>query len=257
MTISNRSDLDGMTRVGRLVAMAHAFIASHIEPGISTGELDERGARFLRSHGARSAPQLTYDFPGFNLISVNDEIVHGIPGSRRLAAGDLVKIDVTAELDGFVADAARTIALPGAAPVARRLARVTRQAFAAALEAAVPGEPVRRIGRAIERTARKAGFAVLRELTGHGVGRTIHEEPTVPNYDDRSLRAVLREGMVLAVEPMLASAPATVVDAPDGWTLKTSNGAWAAHHENTIVVRRGRPLVLTELAPGDDGLALA
>lgn len=116
MTISNRSDLDGMQRVGRLVGEAHAYLATQVSPGISTAELDERGARFLRARGARSAPQLTYGFPGFNLISINDEIVHGVPGHRRLAPGDLVKIDITAELDGFVADAARTIALPAAPP---------------------------------------------------------------------------------------------------------------------------------------------
>lgn len=245
MTIASRGDLEGMERVGRLVAEAHRYLATQVVPGMTTEELDERGARFLRARGARSAPQMTYGFPGFNLISVNDEIVHGVPGSRRLGPTDLVKLDVTAELDGFVADAARTIAMPEAPSVAHRLADCARQAFTAALRAVGPGRPVRLLGRAIERTARRAGFAVLRELSGHGVGRTIHEPPTVPNFDDHGERARLVEGLVLAVEPMLASRPARVVEAADGWTLRTHNGALAAHYENTIMIRHGRPVILT------------
>lgn len=245
MTISNRGDLEGMQRVGRLVAEVHEYLATQVAPGITTAEVDDLGARFLRARGARSAPQLTYGFPGFNLISVNDEIVHGVPGPRRLAAGDLVKIDVTAELDGFIADAARTIALPGASRQARRLATCARQAFLAALGAFTPGTPLRSIGRIIERSAQRAGFAVLRELAGHGVGRTIHEAPSVPNYDDPTERAAVHEGLVLAVEPMIASQPAKVVEDADGWTLRTHNGALAAHYENTIVVRHGRAVILT------------
>jgi len=245
MTVSNQSDLEGMERVGRLVAEAHVWLATQVAPGITTAELDDHGARFLKARGARSAPQFTYGFPGFNLISVNDEIVHGIPGPRRLDPGDVVKLDITAELDGFIADAARTIVLPGAPPVANRLARTARQAFKSAMHVIAPGQPVRLIGRAIERTAHRAGFAVLRELTGHGVGRTIHEHPTVPNFDDPRERAVLHEGLVIAVEPMLSSRPAAVVEDQDGWTLRTSNGALAVHYENTIMIRNGKPVILT------------
>ena len=245
MTISNSGDFTGMQRVGRLVAEAHIWLSTQVTPGITTAELDERGARFLRTRGARSAPQFTYGFPGFNLISVNDEIVHGIPGARVLLPGDVVKLDITAELDGFIADAARTIVLPGAPAVAKGLARCARQAFRSAMHVVAPGAPVRLIGRAIERTARRAGFAVLRELTGHGVGRTIHEKPTVPNFDDPRERATLHEGLVIAVEPMLASSPAGVVEDSDGWTLRTSNGALAVHYENTVTIRNGKPLVLT------------
>lgn len=237
--------MEGMQRVGQLVADAHAYLAAEVKPGLTTAELDELGARFLRARGARSAPQFTYGFPGFNLISVNDEIVHGVPGPRRLAPGDLVKIDVTAELGGFIADAARTIALPGASSIARQLAKCASQAFDAALGVFAPGRPLRSIGRVIERTAERAGFAVLRELAGHGVGRTIHEPPSMPNFDDPSERALVHEGLVLAVEPMIASKRARVVEDPDGWTLRTHNGALAAHYENTIVLREGRPLILT------------
>lgn len=248
MTISSRGDLEGMERVGRLVAEAHAYLAAQVAPGMTTGELDELGARYLRTRGARSAPHLTYGFPGFNLVSVNDEIVHGIPGPRRLLPGDLVKIDITAELDGFVADAARSIALPAATPVARRLAQCARAAFSAALGVAGPGTPIRGLGRAVERTAKRAGFAVLRELCGHGVGRTIHEAPSVPNFDDPNEHSTLHEGLVLALEPMLSSRPTRVREDADGWTLRTHNGALAAHYENTIVIRAGRPVILTALS---------
>lgn len=248
MTVASRADREGMERVGRLVAEAHAFLAEQVAPGMTTGELDDRAASFLTARGGRSAPQFTYGFPGFTLLSVNDEIVHGIPGPRRLAAGDLLKIDVTVELDGYVADAARTIPLPGASPAARRLARAARQAFDAAMAAVAPNAPVRRLGRAVERSARKAGYWVLRELTGHGVGRTIHEDPTVPNFDDPDANDRLHEGLVLAVEPMLSTEPAHVVESGDGWTLRTHNGALAAHYENTIVIRGGKPVVLTATA---------
>lgn len=245
MTIGSKSDLDGMRRVGRLVADAHAYLARQVRAGITTAELDERGARFIRGRGGRSAPQLTYRFPGFNLISVNDQIVHGVPGSRVLHAGDLVKLDITVELGGFVADAARTIAMPGGPAVGRRLARCARRAFTAAMAQARDGLPARGIGRAIEQEVARDGFAVVHELTGHGVGRTIHEAPTVLNYEDPRDRVVLREGMVLAVEPIITERPSSTVEDRDGWTIRTRNHALAAHYENTIVVRRGRPLILT------------
>ena len=245
MTLGSRADLDGMRRVGRLVADAHAFLARHVAPGITTAQLDERGAKFIRARGGRSAPQLTYRFPGFNLISVNDQIVHGVPGERVLARGDLVKLDITVELGGFVADAARTIALPGAPEVARRLMRCARRAFTAAMKEARDERPVRGIGRAIEHEVARDGFSVVRELTGHGVGRTIHESPTVLNYEDPRDRAILHDGMVLAVEPIITERPSRTVEERDGWTIRTRNHVLSAHYENTIVVRHGRPLILT------------
>jgi methionyl aminopeptidase len=249
MTISSQADLAGMHAVGRLVADALSYLVAEARPGISTGQLDDLGARFLRQRGARSAPQLAYGFPGCTCISVDDEIVHGVPGPRRLRSGNLVKIDVTAELGGFVADAARTVALPPVPSVARRLIRCARRAFRAAMAAARPERPVRVIGRAIEREVRRGGFAVLRELTGHGLGREIHESPTVANFEDPSEQSLLHDGLVAAVEPLIAERAAQVIEDPDGWTLRTHNGALAAHYENTIVIRRGEPLVLTATWP--------
>jgi methionyl aminopeptidase len=245
MTISSKEDLAGMTRVGRLVGEALREMKAAVRPGMTTAELDAVGAAWLRRHGARSAPQLTYGFPGFNLISVNEEIVHGVPGARRLAPGDVVKIDVTAELGGYIADAAVTVLLPPVSPAGRKLRKCVRSAFEQGLGAARAGNPVTAIGRAVEGEVRRHGFSVIRNLCGHGVGQTIHEAPPVPNFYDPTVRDRLTEGLVITIEPMISAAPARTVQEPDGWTIRTHNRSLSAHHEHTIVVTRGEPLVLT------------
>lgn len=247
MTISSKEDLAGMTRVGRLVGEAIREMKAAARPGMTTAELDKVGADYLRRQGARSAPQLTYGFPGFNLISVNEEIVHGVPGSRRLMGGDVVKIDVTAELGGYIADSATTVLLPPVSPVGRKLRKCARAAFDRALGVARTGNRVNDIGREVEREVRKYGFSVLRNLCGHGVGRTIHEAPEVPNFYDPRSGTPLTEGLVLAVEPMISAEPSQLVTEPDGWTVRTINRSLTAHYEHTIVVTHGRPLILTAL----------
>jgi len=245
MSIESDEDLRGLQHVGRMVALILAEMQSAAVPGITTAALDAIGGAAMKRLGVRSAPQATYRFPGFTCISINEEIVHGVPGPRRLSTGDLVKIDVTAEAGGYVADAARTVIIGRGSALASRLRHSTVSALRAALSAARTGKPVSAIGRAVERQARRDGFAVVRELCGHGVGRTIHEDPQVPNYENRWQRDVLTEGLVIAVEPMLTVAPARAVQMRDGWTIRTSNRALAAHEEHTIVVRRDGPLVLT------------
>jgi methionyl aminopeptidase len=245
MTIKSDFELVAMQRVGRLVAQTIARMRAEVRPGVTTAALDDVAARFARAEGARSAPQISYNFPGFTCISVNEEIVHGIPGPRVLAPGDVVKLDVTLELDGYMADSAVTVVVPPVTQEAQRLQRAARVAFNQGLAAARAGRQLRDVGRAIEAVARREGLTVLRELTGHGIGRRIHERPSVPNWADPEARDVLREGLVLALEPMLSAAPARVVEEADGWTLRTHNRALAAHHEHTIVIRRGAPLVLT------------
>jgi methionyl aminopeptidase len=234
VTVSSKSDLAALERVGALVAQALQLMERETRPGLSTAQLDAIGERFLRQHGARSAPQLSYDFPGFTCLSVNDQIVHGVPGPRVLAPGDVVKIDVTAELDGYVADAA--------------LRKCAHRAFDRAMAVARAGTPIREIGRVVEEEVKRHDFAVVREMCGHGVGRSIHETPSVPNYYSMLTRGVLTEGMVLAVEPIISARAARVIEEPDGWTLRTDNGSLAAHHEHTVVIRRGEPLVITKLA---------
>ncbi|HJU64573.1 MAG TPA: type I methionyl aminopeptidase [Gemmatimonadaceae bacterium] len=245
MTITTRSDLDGLSYVGRLVALALREMRAAVRPGITTAELDRVGARFLGRHGARSAPQLTYGFPGFNCISLNDEIVHGIPGERALKPGDVVKLDVTAELDGYIADSALTVVLPPRPPVASRLYRCAQSAFSRAMRAVRAGAPVSNIGRAVEREVSRWDFHVIRELSGHGVGRTIHESPEVPNWDTGDHSELLQPGMVLAVEPLVSARRSTVVEEADGWTLRTRDHSLAVHHEHTVVVTRGAPVIVT------------
>ena len=245
MSIDSEDDLLALRRVGALVARALSAMEAAFAPGMTTADVDDIGAAVLRGSGARSAPNLVYGFPGFNLISVNEEIVHGIPGPRRLLPGDLVKLDVTAELDGYIADGARTVALAPSLPIARRLRDSARRAFAGALSQVRAGRLVSTIGRAVERSVAHDGFSVIRSLSGHGVGRTIHEPPSVPNYFDRHQLDVLTEGLVLTIEPLISERPCTVVEEADGWTLRTHNRTLAAHFEETIVVMSGAPLILT------------
>lgn len=245
MSIENDRDLYGMQRVGAVVAEALAAMTEVTRPGVTTAEIDAAGADVLFRHGARSAPAEVYGFPGVNLISVNDEVVHGIPGQRVLAAGDLVKLDCTAQLGGYIADAAVTVPLPGAHPTALALAEAARSAFSAGLAEARAGQPIHTIGRAVEREVARRGFAVIPGLAGHGVGRTIHEEPTVWNEYHPGDRRPLTEGLVITIEPLVTPRRSTPTEDTDGWTIRTGDGGWAAHHEHTIVVRRGAPLILT------------
>ena len=237
-----------MQYVGRVVALTLEQMRAAAQIGRTTAELDAVAAATFRRFGARSAPQLAYGFPATTCISINDEIVHGIPGARRLEPGDVLKVDVTAELDGYVADAATTILLPPATLTSIRLQHATLSALRAALSVARAGERVSVIGKAVEGEARRFGFAVVRELCGHGVGRKIHEQPSVPNYEDPFSRDILTKDLVIAVEPMLTQSPTRAMETADGWTIRTRSGCLAAHEEHTIVIRAGTPLVLTAAA---------
>jgi len=248
MTIRTDGDLEGLRHVGRLVAGCLARLQTSVRPGMTTAELDAIARDWLGARGATSGPERDYGFPGFTCLSVNNEIVHGIPGPRVLRPGDLLKIDVTAVCDGYVADAAVSVALPPVPPVAARLMDCVREAFAAALVVTRPGAPVVAIGRAVQSVVARHGFHVVRELSGHGVGRRVHEPPEVPNYDEPRCRETLHAGLVLAVEPIVAAAPAPVREAADRWTVLTGDGSLAAHYEHTLVVRTGDPLVLTAAA---------
>ncbi len=248
MSIDSEDDLLALRRVGALVARALSAMEGAVAPGMTTADVDDVGAGVLRASGARSAPHLVYGFPGFNLISVNEEIVHGIPGRRRLQPGDLVKLDVTAELDGYIADGARTVALAPSRPTARRLRDSARTAFTRALARVRAGQLVSTIGREVERSVAHDGFSVIRSLSGHGVGRTIHEPPSVPNYFDEHQLDVLTEGLVLTIEPLISARPCKVVEEADGWTLRTHNRTLAAHFEETIVVTNAAPMIITSAA---------
>jgi methionyl aminopeptidase len=246
MSIEGPEDLEGLRRVGAVVARARDAALAEVRAGVTTGELDEVGRDVLRAHGARSAPQLAYGFPAWTCISVNDQIAHGVPSHDKvLREGDLVNVDVSAELDGYWAD---TGASAPVGRVTRRLAkllRATREAQAGAMQQARAGRRLNGIGAAVERHARKAGFRVVRMLGGHGVGRHIHEPPHVSNVFDRRDPTVLWEGLVLTVEPFLTTGATHVVEMDDGWTLRTPDGSVGAQFEHTFVVTNGRPIVLT------------
>lgn len=245
MTISNQEELEGMKAAGKVVARVLGALVPKVKAGVTTGELDRVAEAMLEGFEARSAPRMVYGFPGSVLVSVNDEVVHGIPGERVLQGGDVVTVDVTVEKDGFMADAARTVLVPYASVEKKRLAACARVAFSEAMKVARAGNRVRDVGAAIERTAHRHGFSSIRDLCGHGIGRTIHEPPEVPGIDYEGATQVLEEGMVLAVEPMISTgADLTRLD-PDGWTIRTTDGSLSAHYENTIVITKGRPLVLT------------
>jgi methionyl aminopeptidase len=245
MSIESPGDLESMRLVAQITRETLDALARHVRAGITTGELDAIAAAILTKHGARSAPALVYGFPGRVLISINDEIVHGIPGPRALQRGDLVKLDVTVEKDGYIADAARSVIVDASSRTARRMVACVEAAFNAAAAVARAGTRVNEIGRAVEREVRRHGFAVVRGLSGHGVGRTIHEEPSVPNQYNAWQRDVLTEGLVLTIEPMITAGSAEPVTAADGWTIRTRDGSLSAHHEHTLVITRDQPLILT------------
>lgn len=245
MSIQSAGDWAGLTQIGRIVRLTLEALVVAVRPGVTTTELDAVANRVLKRYGARSAPALVYGFPGTVLISVNDEVVHGIPGPRPLVRGDVVKLDVTLEKDGYVADAARTVIVDEGSEDARRLVACAEAAFLAGVSVARAGTRVNEVGRAVEREVRRAGFSVIRGLTGHGVGRTIHEPPSVPNHYDPWQRDVLSDGLVLTIEPIIAMGRGTAITAADGWTVRTEDGSLAAHHEHTLVITQGAPVLLT------------
>jgi methionyl aminopeptidase len=245
MSIDGQQDVDGLKRAGAAVAEARDTMAQHVAPGVTTRELDEIGRQVLKRHGARSAPQLAYDFPGTTCISVNDELAHGIPGSRVLREGDLVNIDVSAELDGYWADSGASFAVGQVAPRLRNLLHTTRAALSDAMHEARAGAPIRQIGRVVERRAKRNGFRVVRDLCGHGVGRHIHEAPHVPNTFDRRNPDKLHEGLVITIEPFLTTSANRFIEDADGWTLRTPDGSVGAQFEHTLIITRGEPIVVT------------
>jgi methionyl aminopeptidase len=246
VTIDSDDELEGLRRAARVVAEARDTMVAAVTPGVTTGELDLIGREIFRRHGARSAPRVTYNFPGSTCISVNDEAAHGIPSlARHLREGDLVNIDVSVELDGYFSDTGVSTPVGVVPAIAQRLLDATRDAQRDAMFTARTGNRLRDIGKSVESRARRHGFRVIRNLYGHGVGRGLHEDPSVPSFDDHQ-RMVLHDGMVLAVEPFLSVSASFVVDDPDGWTLRTSDGSLVAQFEHTMVVTNGGPIVLTE-----------
>jgi methionyl aminopeptidase len=245
MSIKSNLELEKLQAIGKIVRRALDAMAAAAHPGVTTAELDRIGARALEAEGAESAPPKIYGFPGAVCISVNDEAIHGIPGDRILRSGDLLKLDLVAEKEGFFADAAVTVEIGDVSPAARALVRCAESAFRASLSAACAGNRVYEIGRAVEAETRRCGFSVMRDLCGHGVGRSIHEEPSVPNYHEPRCRSRLTNGLVITIEPIIAAGSGRGELQRDRWTVRTADRSLSAHYEHTLVVTKGRPILLT------------
>lgn len=245
MSINTPEELASMRAVGEIVRLMLDAMKQAVRPGVTTAELDEIGSKVMRQHGAQSAPQLVYKFPGVNCISVNDEAVHGIPSERTVQEGDLVKLDVTVEKDGFMADAAITVGVGQVPEESERLIACAERAFDKAMLVARAGFRVSEIGRAVEREVRRSGFSVIRDLGGHGIGRTIHEAPRVPNFADPAANEILTEGLVITVEPIIAAGSGRAAVDKDGWTVRTLDRRPSAHYEHTLVITKGEPILLT------------
>ncbi len=246
MTIENQADVEGLRRIGSIVSLVLDEMLKAAQPGMTTRELDAIGERLLEGHGARPAPRLTYDFPGATCISINEQAAHGIPGDRVLAPGDVLNVDVSAELNGYFADTGGTTVLPPASSQKKLLCHAARTALENAMQVARAGRPMNAIGAAIQETAKRFGFKVIENLGSHGVGRALHEEPEhIAGYFDPSDTRVLKEGMVITIEPFMSTKSRRVEEAADGWTLVGAKGNLSAQFEHTLIITRGDPIVVT------------
>jgi methionyl aminopeptidase len=246
VTIENELQLEKLRTVGRLVARTLEAMGKALEPGITTGELDGLGRALLEKEGARPAPELTYSFPGATCISVGPACAHGIPGETVIKAGDLVNIDVSAELGGYFGDTGASFAVPPVSRRVERLCRDGRRAMWAGIRAARPGGRLNEIGRAIESFAGKNGYSLVRNLSSHGVGLSLHDEPgEIPTWYEPRDRRTIPEGLVFTIEPFLSLGADWVDEADDGWTLSPPGGQATVQYEHTLVATRNGPVILT------------
>ncbi len=246
MTVDSDEDLEGLKKCGRVVSSTLAAMGAYMEPGMTTAELDAYGRTLLEREGARSSPQLEYDFPGTTCISVNEVCAHGIPGTRVIEAGDLVNIDVSAELDGFVTDTGGSFIVPPVKPAHAALCKATRIARDKAIRAVKAGSKLNVIGRTIEQVAAKAGYTIIENLASHGVGRSLHEEPgSIPGYYDPTDKRRLWDGAVITIEPFLSTGGTWAEELEDGWSLTTPPGIFAAQYEHTLVVTKRGAIIIT------------
>lgn len=246
MTVSNEDDLAKLQEIGRIVANTLEAMAAALEPGMTTAELDLIGRQLLEKAGARSGPELVYEFPGATCISVNEEVAHGIPGSRRIQAGDLVNIDISAEKNGLFADTGASFAVPPITNATKRLCRDGKRAMWIGLRQVGANKPLAGIGQAIGQFAEKNGYTLVRNLASHGIGHSLHEEPKeISTWPDRSERRIMNEGLVFTVEPFLSLGAEWAEDGDDPWTLFSEPRAPTVQYEHTVVATRNGPLVVT------------
>lgn len=249
MSITKESELIGMKKASEAVACTLKEMSSYAQPGMTTKQLDNYGAEILSDFGAKSAPYLTYGFPGWTCISVNNEFCHGIPsGKKVLKEGDLVNIDVSAELEGFWSDNGNSFVLGEDINRHQKLVDASKQILYKAIHCIKGGVRISDIGHLIETEAKKRGYKVIKNLTGHGTGRSLHEEPgEIANYRNRSNRTRFKKNSVVAIETFISTTSTYAETLSDGWTMVGNKGGFMAQHEHTIVVTEGKPIILTEI----------
>ena len=245
ITLKSAHEIDLMRRAGKITAAARALAGEMVRPGVTTREIDSAVEHFIRQQGAVPSFLNYNGFPASACISINDEVIHGIPGDRVLQDGDIVSVDVGAYVDGFHGDCAATFACGSISPEAQRLIDVTRQSFFEGIRYAKEGYRLYDISAAIQEYVESNGFSIVREFVGHGIGAHLHEDPAVPNYGRKGRGPRLLRGMTLAIEPMVNAGKADIWQLSDGWTVKTQDGKYAAHYENTILITDGEPEILT------------
>jgi methionyl aminopeptidase len=248
MSITKETELTGMRKASEAVAYALKEMRNYVQPGMTTKQLDNYGQQILTHLGAKSAPYLTYGFPGWTCISVNNEFCHGIPSDRILLEGDLINIDVSAELNGFWSDNGGSFVLGADINKHQKLVESSKQILQKAIQNIKGGVLISDIGSLIETEAKRRGYKVIRNLTGHGIGRSLHEEPTeIANYRDRFNLTRFKKNSVVAIETFISTTSTHAETLNDGWTMVGNKGGFMAQHEHTIVVTDGRPIVLTEM----------
>jgi len=248
MIAKTNEDFENLKTIGRIVAEIRDALKDATKPGITTKELDELAGRMFEERGALSGPKGEYDFPGYTCISVNEEVAHGIPGSRTIKEGDIVNVDVSGSYNGYFADTGISFVVGDGYPEKEKLCEVAQSSFDRAMIKVKAGSRLNQIGKAVEREAKAQGLHVIKNLTGHGIGKSLHEAPQyVLNYFDAWETTILKEGMVLAVEPFISQKAEHIVEAGDGWTFVTPDKSLVAQVEHTVIVTNGEPIILTKL----------
>ncbi|MDI6713142.1 MAG: type I methionyl aminopeptidase [Anaerosomatales bacterium] len=245
MLLKSPAEIEVMREAGRITASALRVVGEAVVPGVTTAQLDEIAAEHIRKEGGKPAFLGYRGFPATLCVSVNDEVVHGIPGKRRLREGDIVSVDCGVVVDGYYGDAAMTFPVGQVSDEARRLMDVTRDALDAAIARCRPGMRLGDVGNAVQTVVERAGFSVVREYVGHGIGRSMHEEPQVPNFGRAGTGVTLKPGTVLAIEPMVNAGGYAVRSLDDGWTVVTADGSLSAHFEHTVAITEDGPSILT------------
>jgi methionyl aminopeptidase len=247
MIVQTEEDLRALKEIGRIVAKIREDLKSRTKPGVTTKELDEIAGKMFNDFGAISGPKGEYDFPGYTCISVNEEVAHGIPGDKVIQEGDLINIDVSGSKDGYYADTGISFVVGKGDPKLSALCEAAVKSFEAGLQKAKAGSKLNGIGKAVQNEAKRNGFTVIKNLTGHGVGKSLHEKPDhILNYFDPWDNGLLKDGMVIAFEPFISMKAQNVIEKGDGWTYITPDKSLVAQIEHTIIITNNEPIIITK-----------